>query len=83
MEVIRAGESRSMSPRELVVGDVVRFGVGDILPVDGVLIEGSDVKIDESALTGETNLISKDTSEKPFMLSGTSELIFPFSSNSW
>jgi P-type Ca2+ transporter type 2B len=47
-------------PSEIVVGDVVRLAVGDICPADGVLFQAShDLKLDESALTGETELVSK------------------------
>ena len=44
---------------------------GDVLPVDGILVECQDVKVDESSLTGEPVLINKSLDKKPFMLSGT------------
>jgi len=82
IQVVRNGTSKTVHPRELVVGDIVRLQVGDIVPGDGVLIDGSEVKMDESALTGETALIpkyvydSKAESHKkqkgsPFIVSGT------------
>lgn len=74
VELLRGGEAHKLSPKDVVVGDVLRFGVGDILPVDGILVEGSDVKMDESALTGEPNLIAKSVDKDPFLLSGTSTL---------
>ena len=49
---------------------MIEFAVGDILQVDGVLIKGYDVKIDESSVTGESYLVKKDDI-KPFILSGT------------
>uniref|UniRef100_A0A7S2R848 P-type Ca(2+) transporter n=1 Tax=Mucochytrium quahogii TaxID=96639 RepID=A0A7S2R848_9STRA len=78
VQVIRYGESMIIHPRDLVVGDVVRLQVGDILPCDGVLIDGTGLKMDESALTGETALVAKAVHEvkesapnDPFVVSGT------------
>lgn len=77
-DVVRNGTGAKSHPSQLVVGDVVRLAVGDICPADGVLIQGSkDLKIDESALTGETELIAKkvytEDNDKvdPFIVSGT------------
>lgn len=47
---------------------------GDLLPADGVLIQGSDLKIDESSLTGESDHVKKLVNEDPMMLSGASLL---------
>lgn len=41
---IRGGKERQMSVFDLLVGDLVLVEAGDILPVDGVLVEGSDIK---------------------------------------
>ena len=71
VDVVRDGKNVSISRYDLVVGDVVRLSVGDILEGDGILIDGFDVETDESALTGEPILIKK-TAEAPFMLSGSS-----------
>ena len=38
---------------QLLVGDVVKFKFGNVLPADGILLQGHDVKVDESTLTGE------------------------------
>jgi Ca2+ transporting ATPase len=37
------------------VGDILLFSIGDAFTVDGIIIEGSSVKIDESSLTGESD----------------------------
>lgn len=77
-QVIRDGESTKIHPRDLVVGDILRLAVGDIVPADGVLLEGTDIRMDESALTGETTLLNKGAFNpddkdpaNPFIVSGT------------
>ncbi|KFV84046.1 Plasma membrane calcium-transporting ATPase 1, partial [Struthio camelus australis] len=44
---------------------------GDLLPADGILIQGNDLKIDESALTGESDHVRKAVDKDPMLLSGT------------
>lgn len=43
---------------------------GDLLPADGVLIQGNDLKIDESSLTGESDHVRKAADKDPMLLSG-------------
>lgn len=45
---------------------------GDLLPADGVLIQGNDLKIDESSLTGESDHVKKTLDKDPMLLSGFS-----------
>lgn len=52
---------------------------GDLLPADGVLIQGSDLKIDESSLTGESDHVKKTQDKDPMLLSGTCCLCFSLS----
>lgn len=56
---------------EVVVGDVIGVETGDILCADGILLQGFNVKVDESSLTGETCSIKKSIEEDPFIISGT------------
>lgn len=70
IKVIREGKNTSVLVSKLMVGDVVSLEVGDMIPADGLLLEGYDLKIDESAMTGETDLIKKSASQDPFLLSG-------------
>ncbi|CAD6195436.1 unnamed protein product [Caenorhabditis auriculariae] len=69
--VIRGGEAIDIIVNELVVGDVARVKYGDLLPADGILIQSNDLKIDESSLTGESDLIRKAVDHDPVLLSGT------------
>ncbi|KAJ3222791.1 Calcium-transporting ATPase 10, plasma membrane-type, partial [Clydaea vesicula] len=70
-KVIRDGQTIQVKNAEILVGDVVVIDTGDILAADGIFISGSHLKIDESSLTGETNMIVKDASKDPYLLSGT------------
>ncbi|KAE9553498.1 hypothetical protein FO519_003290 [Halicephalobus sp. NKZ332] len=69
--VIRGGNSIQIVVNELVVGDIAQIKYGDLLPADGVLIQSNDLKIDESSLTGESDLIKKSVDHDPMLLSGT------------
>nr|RBQ83199.1 hypothetical protein FVER53263_20478 [Fusarium verticillioides] len=42
-----------------MVEDVMHLATGDIVPVDGIFIQGSAVKCDESSATGESDLLRK------------------------
>ncbi len=46
------------------------FPSGDLLPTDGILIQGNDLKIDESSLTGESDQVRKSLEKDPMLLSG-------------
>ena len=58
VNVRRDGIDKSIQIEELVVGDVLKIAIGNIIPVDGVMVEG-EVQIDESSLTGESDLVKK------------------------
>uniref|UniRef100_A0A4X2M248 Calcium-transporting ATPase n=1 Tax=Vombatus ursinus TaxID=29139 RepID=A0A4X2M248_VOMUR len=70
-QVIRKGQVIQVPVAELVVGDVAQIKYGDLLPADGVLIQGNDLKIDESSLTGESDHVRKAVDKDPMLLSGT------------
>lgn len=55
-KVLRDGAAIIIPARELVVGDVILLEAGDMVPADGRLIENASLKINESALTGESLL---------------------------
>lgn len=85
IKVIRSGKTQELSVYDILVGDIVVVDPGDIIPVDGIFIDGHNVKCDESSATGESDLLRKtpaadvfgametNASSKnldPFMLSG-------------
>ncbi len=61
--VLRNGKWQEISARELVPGDMIRVRLGDIIPADIKLVEGDYLSVDESALTGESLPVEKDTSD--------------------
>ncbi|XP_051508889.1 plasma membrane calcium-transporting ATPase 3a isoform X6 [Myxocyprinus asiaticus] len=69
--VVRNGTVIQIPVAEMVVGDVAQVKYGDLLPADGVLIQGNDLKIDESSLTGESDHVRKSVDKDPMLLSGT------------
>jgi len=62
VKVLRNGSITEISQNELVVGDILEIATGDMIPVDGRLIESSSLRVDESSLTGESLAVKKDES---------------------
>jgi P-type Ca2+ transporter type 2B len=69
--VLRAGQSHQIFVGEIVVGDICQVKYGDLLPADGILIQSNDLKVDEAAMTGESDHVKKGESIDPMLLSGT------------
>ncbi|XP_066565953.1 plasma membrane calcium-transporting ATPase 3b isoform X2 [Amia ocellicauda] len=69
--VIRNSNVIQIPVAEMVVGDIAQVKYGDLLPADGILIQGNDLKIDESSLTGESDHVRKSAEKDPMLLSGT------------
>ncbi|MEE6480307.1 hypothetical protein FKM82_012530 [Ascaphus truei] len=69
--VVRGSQVIQIPVADIVVGDIAQIKYGDLLPADGVLIQGNDLKIDESSLTGESDQVKKTQSKDPLLLSGT------------
>uniref|UniRef100_A0AAY4DZX2 Calcium-transporting ATPase n=1 Tax=Denticeps clupeoides TaxID=299321 RepID=A0AAY4DZX2_9TELE len=69
--VIRKGQVIQIPVAEIVVGDIAQIKYGDLLPADGIMIQGNDLKIDESSLTGESDQVRKSLEKDPMLLSGT------------
>ncbi|KAM5437213.1 plasma membrane calcium [Microsporum canis] len=59
VKVIRSGKSIEISVHDILVGDVMHLEPGDMVPVDGIFLEGHNVKCDESSATGESDVLRK------------------------
>jgi len=68
--VIRGGQVIQIPVADITVGDIAQVKYGDLLPADGILIQGNDLKIDESSLTGESDHVKKSLDKDPLLLSG-------------
>jgi H+-transporting ATPase len=64
-KVMRDGLWKTISARELVPGDVIRVRAGDFVPADLRILEGN-VEVDQSALTGESLTVSKETGDQVY-----------------
>ena len=60
-KVLRDGQIVEIPSREVTVGDEVHLEAGDYIPADGRILENASMKVDESALTGESLGVEKTT----------------------
>jgi Mg2+-importing ATPase len=63
--VLRGGKERSLAVRELVPGDVIRLGLGNIVPADARVLDAVDLEADEGVLTGESAAVAKSPATVP------------------
>ena len=68
-KVIRNGKTRIKPTKEIVPGDVLALEMGDKVPADAKIIEIIGLKVDESALTGESMAVEKSNGD--LVLAGT------------
>ncbi|KAH7227486.1 hypothetical protein BKA60DRAFT_603946 [Fusarium oxysporum] len=67
VKVIRSGKSMLINVADVVVGDVLNLEPGDLIPADGIFIDGHNVKCDESTVTGESDALKKTPGAKCFV----------------
>jgi len=67
--VVREGELASVDPSRIVVGDLLYLHPGDQVVVDGTMVGEGHMEVDESLLTGESDLVAKRTGDE--LLSGS------------
>ncbi|CAH8629686.1 unnamed protein product [Schistosoma guineensis] len=80
---LRSGEMHTFLASYLVPGDIVCLSVGDRLPADLRLFDLTDLRMDESSLTGETEAVPKSSEVlcTHFPISNTSEVRFSSTQN--
>lgn len=66
VKAVRSGKTVEISVFDLMTGDVLHLEPGDLIPVDGVLIKGYNLKCDESQATGESDVIRKRPADEVF-----------------
>ena len=64
--VLRDDRLQQIDQEEIVLGDIVYLRNGDQVPVDGSLLAGAGVEVDESLLTGEADRVQKNKQDKLF-----------------
>ncbi len=76
--VLRGGVARELAPQQLVEGDLVRVQAGDQVVADGLLLRTSDLHLDESILTGESEPVVKGPGDEvrsgAYVAEGSGEL---------
>lgn len=65
VRVLRDGEWKLLRSEELVPGDIIRLRAGDLIPADVYLLDGA-IAVDQSSLTGETELIDISHEQQAF-----------------
>ncbi|CAI7613334.1 unnamed protein product [Penicillium glandicola] len=66
VKVTRSGRTEEISIHDVLVGDLMLLEPGDMVPVDGILIEGHDLKCDESSATGESDVLRKTPGDEVY-----------------
>lgn len=64
--VLRDGRLQQIDQEDIVLGDILYLRNGDQIPVDGNLLAGAGVEVDESLLTGEADRVQKAQRDKLF-----------------
>ncbi|KAJ4722549.1 Calcium-transporting ATPase [Melia azedarach] len=71
IDLVRNGRRQQISIFEIVVGDVICLKIGDQVPADGLFLDGHSLQIDESSMTGESDHVDVNSTQNPFLFSGT------------
>ncbi|KAL2502135.1 ATPase 2 [Forsythia ovata] len=65
-KVLRDGQWSEQEAAILVPGDIISIKLGDVIPADARLLEGDPLKVDQSALTGESLPVTKNPYDEIF-----------------
>jgi cation-transporting ATPase E len=78
-KVVRDGATAEIPTNELVLDDVIVLALGDQISVDGDLVDGSGLEIDESLLTGEADPVDKASGDPvmsgSFVVAGSGRMV--------
>lgn len=74
--VVRGGVAAELPVADMVVGDLVRLSAGDMLPADVRILAAKDLFVAESALTGESAPVEKNSAQSDGALLGCACLAF-------
>jgi Ca2+-transporting ATPase len=66
VKVIRSGKAQEISVYDVLVGDLMLLEPGDMIPVDGIFIDGHNLTCDESSATGESDLLRKAPADEVY-----------------
>lgn len=64
--VLRDGAWSEIEASQVVPGDVIRIRLGDVIPADGILIDGEYLSVDQAALTGESLPVGKKVGDSVY-----------------
>lgn len=68
IKVVRSGKAVVINVADVLVGDIINLEPGDLIPVDGIFIQGHDVKCDESSATGESDALKKTPGDQVYRI---------------
>ncbi len=68
-DVVRDGRVQELDPSQVVLGDILRVQPGDQVVVDGPMVGDGRMEVDESLLTGESDLVTKHPGDE--LMSGS------------
>ena len=63
VDVIRNGKKQTINSADVVVDDIVLLDEGDKIPADGIILESQGLGVNESALTGESAVVYKNSQD--------------------
>ena len=77
-KVVRGGDVIKIPSSQVTIGDIVMLEAGDYVPADGRILENASLKVDESALTGESLAVEKmeDAIEGEAALGDRTNMVF-------
>ncbi|KAF7372025.1 Calcium-transporting ATPase [Mycena venus] len=73
VKVMRGGAETVIDIKQVLVGDIALLEPGEIVPCDGVFLNGHNVKCDESGATGESDVIKKVPYDECIALRGSAD----------